>query len=128
MDLNVCFVTRRKLHTVEARTTAFKKNLLIVLERNADRLDLKSYDVVVIPILESHHYYLVCFDLREPSIEVIDNMRPKFAWVSMKDGNSFTSKGTPNKIKHIVCAYMRSVKHLSAQALSSETLSKKEIG
>ncbi|MFS7931261.1 putative papain-like cysteine peptidase superfamily [Helianthus anomalus] len=64
----------------------------------------------------------------EPSIEVIDSMHPKFAWVSLKDGNSFMTKGTLNKIKHIVCAYMRSVKHPSAQALSSVTLSKKEIG
>jgi len=82
----------------EARLQAFQKNLLRVLQGNKDKVDLEAYDVVLIPILERNHFYLICFDFRKPSIQVIDNMHPKASCVSLKDNPRYISKGTPYKV------------------------------
>lgn len=84
--------------TTTARLEKFRKNLSIVLKGQDNKMDLQSTDILVIPVLERGHFYLVCFDLRKPALEVIDNMHTRTSWVSMKDDARFAGKGVPYKI------------------------------
>ncbi|KAL8252281.1 hypothetical protein R6Q59_035974 [Mikania micrantha] len=38
--------------------------------------DLKSFDLVFFPILESNHFYVIVFELKNPAIYLLDNMHP----------------------------------------------------
>ncbi|KAK1424422.1 hypothetical protein QVD17_19751 [Tagetes erecta] len=56
------------------RLALFMDNLKsVVIVENIDKEMLKV-DIVMFPILEKGHYYLVCFDLKEGTIEIVDNM------------------------------------------------------
>ncbi|KAI3775811.1 hypothetical protein L1987_45565 [Smallanthus sonchifolius] len=93
------------------RMEAFAKNMLAVVEGFEVKLDLKSYDLVFYPVLEKHHFYLICFNLKFPAISVIDNMHPNESLVKMKDSNKYISKSTPFKVKYMFVSYLKSVKH-----------------
>ncbi|KAD2394135.1 hypothetical protein E3N88_41112 [Mikania micrantha] len=58
--------------------------LLINLETNIESTILSSIyksvedvDILVVPILQDSHYYLVCFNFKNETIDVIDNMKGK---------------------------------------------------
>ncbi|KAD4888290.1 hypothetical protein E3N88_20363 [Mikania micrantha] len=58
--------------------------LLINLETNIKLTLLSSIyksvedvDILVVPILQDSHYYLICFNFRNETIDVIDNMKGK---------------------------------------------------
>lgn len=80
------------------RLEAFEKNMKHVVEGNEESLDLRKFDLVFFPILEKHHFYLIVFDLKNPSISVIDNMHLSSSLIKMKDNTRFLSKGTPFKV------------------------------
>ncbi|MFS7996734.1 putative papain-like cysteine peptidase superfamily [Helianthus anomalus] len=86
------------IKTMESRSRTFKNNLLAVVDGQLDKKDLTSDDVIIFPMFEHHHFYLVCFDMNCPAIEVIDNMHKENCWVSLKDNPKFLSKGTPCKV------------------------------
>ncbi|MFS7905132.1 putative papain-like cysteine peptidase superfamily [Helianthus anomalus] len=46
----------------------------VLLNKDASLLKLTGYIVIVFPILENHHFYLVSFDMEKVAISVIDNM------------------------------------------------------
>ncbi|MFS7937263.1 putative papain-like cysteine peptidase superfamily [Helianthus anomalus] len=96
------------IKTMESRSRAFKNNLLAVVDGQLDKMDLTSYDVIIFPMFEHHHFYLVCFDMNCPAIEVIDNMHKENCWVSLKDNPKFLSKGMPCKVAHIFYLLERS--------------------
>jgi hypothetical protein len=58
--------------------------------------DLKQVDLVMFPVLEKSHYYLVCFDLKNPNISVIDNMASSV--VSLVDDPEYSRKDTTFKL------------------------------
>ncbi|KAJ0554463.1 putative Ulp1 protease family catalytic domain, papain-like cysteine peptidase superfamily [Helianthus annuus] len=105
------------IKTMESRSRAFKNSLLAVVDGQLDKMDLTSYDVIIFPMFEHHHFYLVCFDMNCPAIEVIDNMHKENCWVSLKDNPKFLSKGTPCKVRHIFSAYLKEVKHPKALSI-----------
>jgi Ulp1 family protease len=39
-----------------------------------ERMNMKTFDLVLFPIIEDDHYYLICFALKNVAIEVVDNM------------------------------------------------------
>ncbi|MFS7966929.1 putative papain-like cysteine peptidase superfamily [Helianthus anomalus] len=78
-------------------------------------MDLTSYDIIIFPTFDHHHFYLVCFDVNCPAIEVIDNKEN--CWVSLKDKPKFLSKGTSCKVRHIFCTYLKEVKHPKALSI-----------
>ncbi|KAK9074975.1 hypothetical protein SSX86_003294 [Deinandra increscens subsp. villosa] len=107
--------------TKKQRLEKFAGNLKHVLSWNKKLLDLKSFDTIVIPILENQHFYLVCFDLDAPGIAVIDNMDEATTPIIMKDANAYQKKGTPFKVKDMVCSYLRHVKHPKAAVMELAT-------
>ncbi|KAL8188548.1 hypothetical protein R6Q57_029836 [Mikania cordata] len=58
--------------------------LLINLETNIESTLLSSIyksiedvDILIVPILQDSHYYLICFNFKNETIDVIDNMKGK---------------------------------------------------
>ncbi|MFS7959889.1 putative papain-like cysteine peptidase superfamily [Helianthus anomalus] len=58
------------------RLEMFTSGLMVVLEEREELMDVKHYGNLIFPIPERLHFYLVCFDLKNLAITVIDNMHP----------------------------------------------------
>ncbi|XP_022041951.1 uncharacterized protein LOC110944601 [Helianthus annuus] len=74
----VCFndnVLCNTKYNDKGRLEKFSSALLMVLNKDASFLKLTGYTIIVFPILENHHFYLVSFDMEKVAISVIDNMR-----------------------------------------------------
>ncbi|KAI3687098.1 hypothetical protein L1987_80789 [Smallanthus sonchifolius] len=97
------------------RMGAFRKHMVQVVECYEEKADMRSYDMVMFPILEMKHLYLVCFDMKNPSIYVTDNMKKSVFGV--RDSTIFFDKSTPYKVKHIFCEYLESVNHPKAHVM-----------
>ncbi|KAL8224357.1 hypothetical protein R6Q57_019832 [Mikania cordata] len=62
--------------TDESRYSFLETHLHVVLEGHEKLYDLKQFDVILFPIFEKRHSYLMSFDPKNPSIRLIDNMHP----------------------------------------------------
>ncbi|KAL8227735.1 hypothetical protein R6Q57_015319 [Mikania cordata] len=78
----------------EERLAFFESHLHHVLEDNDELYSLRSFDVVLFPIFEERHYYLVCIDLKNPSI----NMHESQTIVGFRDDPDYMKKDTPYKV------------------------------
>ncbi|MFS8025654.1 hypothetical protein Hanom_Chr16g01477631 [Helianthus anomalus] len=45
-----------------------------VVEGNNKMLDLKEFNIIIIPMIERKHFYIIRFNLENRKVEVIDNM------------------------------------------------------
>ncbi|KAI3733032.1 hypothetical protein L1987_64247 [Smallanthus sonchifolius] len=54
--------------TKSKRMGAFRKHMVQVVEGYEEKEDMRSYDMVMHPILEKKHFYLICFDTKNPLI------------------------------------------------------------
>ncbi|KVI11261.1 Peptidase C48, SUMO/Sentrin/Ubl1, partial [Cynara cardunculus var. scolymus] len=52
----------------------FKKGLLSSVKNNWEVVQMRNVDLVFFPLLDKGHYYLVVFNLKNPSVVVIDNI------------------------------------------------------
>jgi hypothetical protein len=50
----------------------FTQNMNEVL-RKEKVPDIKQFDLVLVPIVFSHHYYLLCFNIKDNMAAIIDN-------------------------------------------------------
>ncbi|KAI7732333.1 hypothetical protein M8C21_010072, partial [Ambrosia artemisiifolia] len=57
----------------QARVDEFTKNMTDVL-RKENLKTIKKFDLVFVPIIQSKHYYLMCFNIKEPKTILIDNI------------------------------------------------------
>ncbi|KAK9049314.1 hypothetical protein SSX86_031719 [Deinandra increscens subsp. villosa] len=110
---------------VAALCEKFKKNIKYVLEDREDLMDMKCFDLVVVPVFENRHYYVVMFDMRNPSVEVVDNMDEEF--ICRDVGCAYIDMGTPAKIKYLLFNYIEGVKHPIAKFLLRTHISRKKV-
>ncbi|MFS7971510.1 putative Ulp1 protease family catalytic domain, papain-like cysteine peptidase superfamily [Helianthus anomalus] len=80
-----------------------------LLKGSEDKPNLKAFRVVLIPIAENGHYYLICFDLKNPAIEVIDNIHETKSFVGLQDNDDYNKKDTVLKVKHMFVAYLKAM-------------------
>lgn len=59
-----------------------KEKLLNMFKSNLNQLmmftqfgTLKDVELVFFPIISKNHFYLICFNLKNPAIDIIDNMK-----------------------------------------------------
>ncbi|KAK9062636.1 hypothetical protein SSX86_019824 [Deinandra increscens subsp. villosa] len=71
--------------------------------------DMKVYEILLVPIIDKNHYYLICFDLKHEVIEVIDNMKEETSLVGLVDDPEYDLKDIVFKVKDVVVKYLRSV-------------------
>ncbi|KAI3732599.1 hypothetical protein L1987_63805 [Smallanthus sonchifolius] len=64
----------------------FRENLLHIIGCQSDLLSLATFDLVFFPVIDNGHYYLICFDLKTPSIVVIDNINHQKTTMEIEGG------------------------------------------
>lgn len=52
----------------------FKRNLHGMVNGDHTLMDLATFDLIFFPIMSNNSYYLLCFDIKKPSIFIIDNL------------------------------------------------------
>ncbi|KAF5769165.1 hypothetical protein HanXRQr2_Chr14g0645081 [Helianthus annuus] len=72
-------------------------------------MSLSEYCVVCFLILEYGHFFLVCFDLENTAITVIDNMAVEEIPIHLINDNGFFNKTTPYKVKDVFTKYRKLV-------------------
>ncbi|KAJ0680985.1 putative Ulp1 protease family catalytic domain, papain-like cysteine peptidase superfamily [Helianthus annuus] len=109
----VCFndVLTNTKYDDKGQLEKFSSALLMVLNKDASLLKLTGYTVIVFPILENHHFYLVSFDMEKLAISVIDNMHVSESFIKFSDNTDFLKKTTPFKVVNVFIKYLRSVRH-----------------
>ncbi|KAJ0703843.1 putative papain-like cysteine peptidase superfamily [Helianthus annuus] len=98
-------------HNDSRRVEKFQSALFLVVDKKASLMSLSDYCVICFPILEYDHFYLVCFDMENNAITVIDNMDVKESPIQLIDDDNFFKKTTPYKVKDIFCKYLKPVNH-----------------
>lgn len=87
-----------KRQSKEKAFATMKSRLREVLECDDKLMDLKAFNIIIIPMLENRHYYLICFDLENEKVEVIDNMVSNKGLYTMRVGTKFSEIGSPCKV------------------------------
>ncbi|MFS7969182.1 putative papain-like cysteine peptidase superfamily [Helianthus anomalus] len=83
---------------------------LVQLNKDASLLKLTDYTVIVFPILENNHFYLISFDMEKLAISVIDKMHASESFIEFSDNPDFLKKTTPFK-RDVFVKFLRSVHH-----------------
>ncbi|KAJ0591743.1 putative Ulp1 protease family catalytic domain, papain-like cysteine peptidase superfamily [Helianthus annuus] len=110
----VCFnddVLTNTKYDDKGRLEKFSSALLMVLNKDASLLKLTDYTVIVFPILENNHFYLISFDMEKLAISVIDNMQASESFIEFSNNPDFLRKTTPFKVKDVFVKYLRSIRH-----------------
>ncbi|KAK9059651.1 hypothetical protein SSX86_020355 [Deinandra increscens subsp. villosa] len=102
------------------RVEKFENRLLVVVDGDKSRMDMKSFKTIVVPIKDGDHLYIMCFDLDVPAITVIESVHEGISLEDMADGGkTYASKGTPHKVKHVIWSYLQKVSHPKAMSISA---------
>ncbi|KAL8257632.1 hypothetical protein R6Q59_029673 [Mikania micrantha] len=83
--------------TAEDRYKKFKSKIQGSIRGNKDLIDLKALDMVLFPMMEYNHYYLLIFELKHLGICVIDNFDDSVPLVNLKDHDDYFLKDTRTK-------------------------------
>ncbi|KAK9079929.1 hypothetical protein SSX86_001604 [Deinandra increscens subsp. villosa] len=91
------------------------------------RKDLYGFDLLLIPVSERELWYLMVFDLKNPSILVIDNFTDSTTPVSLKDAIDYHMKDSPYKVKDMIVRYLEFVGHKRALELKEAKIHRLKI-
>ncbi|KAK9049738.1 hypothetical protein SSX86_031293 [Deinandra increscens subsp. villosa] len=92
----------------------FSKVMFQNVGKVESRRGMKCFDLVVFPILENSHYYLVVFELKNLGIYLIDNIHSDETVVACKDKKEFHQKDTGYKLKDLFVQYLDEWNHPKA--------------
>ncbi|KAD7117305.1 hypothetical protein E3N88_04573 [Mikania micrantha] len=109
------------------RLVALMKMMFEAIGRIENTRDLKSYDIVIIRILENDHFYVMAFDLKNPGIYLVDNMDKDETVISIKDHQDYYKKDTPYKLKHMFVNYLEKFQHVKADKLSMQKVTRVDL-
>ncbi|KAJ0770692.1 putative Ulp1 protease family catalytic domain, papain-like cysteine peptidase superfamily [Helianthus annuus] len=107
--------------------TTLTSHLKEVVECNNNMLELKEFNIIIISVIKRKHFYIICFDLENAKVEVIDNMASNHGFYRMSAGTKFKENGMPSKVKNYMVGYLMDVKHPSAARVAAATLTKKKL-
>ncbi|KAK9052528.1 hypothetical protein SSX86_029157 [Deinandra increscens subsp. villosa] len=102
-------IIKQKQLNDDQRMAIFNTNVNELLYGYENRHDMKVYEILLVPIIDNNHYYLICFDLKHEVIEVIDNMKEETSLVGLVDDPEYDLKDIVFKVKDVVVKYLRSV-------------------
>ncbi|KAK1431991.1 hypothetical protein QVD17_08837 [Tagetes erecta] len=107
-------LTNNKLKASDRLALFMENTKSVVFVDNIDK-EMLIVDIVMFPILENGHYYLVCFDLKKGTFEILDNMEKSN--VGVANEKSFIKKDTVVKVKEIFLMYLYHVGHKGCQGI-----------
>ncbi|MFS7928521.1 putative Ulp1 protease family catalytic domain, papain-like cysteine peptidase superfamily [Helianthus anomalus] len=114
---------------LKKKQTKEKKNVCNIKStfEGSGLLDLKAFDIIINPMIENKHFYLICFDLETTKVEVIDNMRSNKGFYTMTVGTKFKEIGSPCKVKQYMTRYLKVVEHPIASRMEKAKLTRKKL-
>ncbi|KAK1398176.1 hypothetical protein POM88_008039 [Heracleum sosnowskyi] len=71
IETTVGTLSRRNQKSTNLMYTNFARNLDLIFEKYGVKLN--DVDMIFFPIHNINHYYLICYNLKNPSVEIIDN-------------------------------------------------------
>ncbi|MFS7944916.1 hypothetical protein Hanom_Chr06g00517851 [Helianthus anomalus] len=74
-------------------------------------MNLSEYCVVCFSIFEYGHVYLVCFDLENTTITIIENIVAEESLIHLINDDDISNKTTSYKVKVVFTKYMKLVNH-----------------
>ncbi|KAF5763999.1 putative Ulp1 protease family catalytic domain, papain-like cysteine peptidase superfamily [Helianthus annuus] len=89
----------------EKRMDRFRKNMRAGVYGNQKLFDLRSFDMVLFPVLVAGHFYLLAFELKNPAITLIDNGAENYTR-RVLDSDSYINKSVPYKYASMKCLYL----------------------
>ncbi|XP_035840845.1 uncharacterized protein LOC118487994 [Helianthus annuus] len=117
----------KKKQDEEMALKSVKKYLREVFERDDMLLDLRAFNIIVVPMIEKAHFYLICMDLDTGDVQVIDNMDSNRDIVHVRTSSEFRYMGTPCKVKNYMWTYMKSVNHMDTEKLKKGVIKRLKI-
>ncbi|KAM0019851.1 putative Ulp1 protease family catalytic domain, papain-like cysteine peptidase superfamily [Helianthus debilis subsp. tardiflorus] len=82
-------------------------------------MDLATFELIFFPILSNNCYYLLCFDIKNPLIVIIDNLDMQER--NQTDKHRKECMITASEVKEHLVRYMRSVRHINAELVEAQT-------
>ncbi|KAL8225622.1 hypothetical protein R6Q57_018179 [Mikania cordata] len=98
--------------------TEFKRNMLEVF-RNEQLTSINDFELVFIPMVQSHHYYLMCFNIKTMKSILIDNS----ALVEYEA--KYLSR--PKKMRDAFASYLDDVSHPNAKDIRESKITRFEM-
>ncbi|KAL8226475.1 hypothetical protein R6Q57_016307 [Mikania cordata] len=127
-DVQEKSVQKRAPKTDESvRLGALTEMMFEAVGRMESMRALKSYDIVIFPILENNHFYVMAFDLKNPGIYLLDNMDKIETMVSIRDHKDYYKKDTPYKVKHMFVKYLEKFQHPKAEKISMQKVTRVDL-
>ncbi|KAJ0797195.1 putative Ulp1 protease family catalytic domain, papain-like cysteine peptidase superfamily [Helianthus annuus] len=93
---------------VEERMHKFRVGIKGAVNSAEKVPDFRKQDIVLFPILEQKHFYLLVFELWDPGIYVVNNDKGRQAQ-PIEDSVYYLHKDTPYKFKDMFVQYLREV-------------------
>ncbi|KAI3695088.1 hypothetical protein L1987_78076 [Smallanthus sonchifolius] len=111
----------------DKRMERFILNMNRVVYWNPALMDLRGIDMVVMPMLEHNHYYLIVFELKHIAISVIDNFSDAYPLVRLDDNENYFEKDSSYTVKEIFVKYLEHIKHPKTYELNATKIKKVKI-
>ncbi|KAI3820066.1 hypothetical protein L1987_13922 [Smallanthus sonchifolius] len=126
-DLIFDWMLKDKQTDWSKRMKRFILNMNRAVYWNPALMDLRGIDMVFIPMLEHDHYYLIVFELKHPTISVIDNFSDAYLLVRLNNHEDYFEKESAYKVKEIFVKYLEHVKHSKTDELNAVKIKKVKI-
>ncbi|XP_063942886.1 uncharacterized protein LOC135150490 [Daucus carota subsp. sativus] len=97
----------------KAKYRRFCSRLNIWLLKHDTKID--DIDLIFFPIHDVDHYYVVCFNIKNPSIEIIDNNR-------IADGSNAVYDGLPECLQQHFVSYLETSSPAKSKQLGSVSI------
>ncbi|KAJ0469271.1 putative papain-like cysteine peptidase superfamily [Helianthus annuus] len=104
-----------------------KRSIFLTVNGDKSLMNLATYDLVFFPIQLAMHYFLVCFDLKNPTIFVVDSIDMKTKKRLKKAERELDEKHVQDmnekvlKVRHHFANYLQSVGHVKTSVIRAQT-------
>ncbi|MFS7994706.1 putative papain-like cysteine peptidase superfamily [Helianthus anomalus] len=119
---------KNETNTKKALTT-ITSHLKEEVECDNELLKLRDFNIIIVSMIgKKKHFYLICFDLDNAMVDVIDNMHDSLAFYKMTSETNVRYLGSPCKVKHYIVGYFKDVGQPTASRMVNENVTRKRLG
>ncbi|CAH1430765.1 unnamed protein product [Lactuca virosa] len=108
------FIFDKNIPFIE-RSDKFESNIKDAMKKDKELLTFEKVHLVFFPVHQKNHFYIICINLEEPAVDVIDNRNSVTKF-------SRAYRDAPNELKILFSRYLMRVNHKSALILEGVEL------
>ncbi|CAH1423565.1 unnamed protein product [Lactuca virosa] len=97
------------------RFDKFELNIKDAMKKDKELLTFEKVHLVFFPVHQKNHFYIICINLEEPAVDVIDNRNSVAKFPK-------AYRDAPNELKILFSRYLMRVNHKSASTLEGVEL------